>query len=319
MKASVLVVAGLAVLVVPFIMPGEFFQHLLVMSVIFSLLALGYNAQFGYAGLFNLGHSAFFGLGAYTSAILTTGHDVPYLAGLLAGLALSALIAFAMGLLTLRTRGPQFAMMTLGLGQVFYLVAVNWVDMTRGPLGITGIPSPHGPGGFVAFDNEISFYYLALSHLLVGYLTLRAILSSRMGSAWHCVRENEDLASALGVDPRRAKVGAFVFGSLLASAAGTLYAHYIHLVTPEMFSVHYVIVVLIMVVVGGQGTFYGPILGAVLFTIVPEGLRFTEGLRMAVFGLLLLVFVLFLPGGLGPMLKRMGKRLSLLRADGAAP
>jgi branched-chain amino acid transport system permease protein len=132
------------------------------------------------------------------------------------------------------------------------------------------------------------------------------------------VRENEDLASALGVDPRTAKISAFVFGSLLASAAGALYAHYIHLVTPEMLSVHYVVVVLIMVVVGGQGTFYGPLLGAVLFTIVPEGLRFTENFRMAIFGLLLLVFILFLPEGLGPMVSRAGKRLGLLRGRGGA-
>jgi branched-chain amino acid transport system permease protein len=318
MKPSVLVLAGLAILVMPFLMPGEFFQHLLVMSVIFSLFSLGYNAQFGYAGLFNLGHSAFFGLGAYASAILTTGPGLPYVVGLAVGLVLSAMIALGMGLLTLRTRGPQFAMMTLGLGQVLYLVAINWVDLTRGPLGISGVPSPALPGGLLTFDHEVSFYYLALAHLLIAYLMLRAILNSRVGSAWLCVRENEDLASALGVDPRTAKIGAFVFGSLLASAAGTLYAHYIHLVTPEMLSVHYVVIVLIMVVVGGQGTFYGPVLGAVLFTIVPEGLRFTQNLRMAIFGLLLLVFVLFLPGGLGPMFTRAGKRLGLLRADRSA-
>lgn len=316
MKPPVLIVAAIAALVMPFLMPGEFFQHLLVMSVIFTMLALGYNAQFGYAGLFNLGHSAFFGIGAYASAILTTT-GLPYLAGLVAGLVVSAIVALGMGLLTLRSRGPQFAMMTLGLGQVLYLVAMNWVDVTRGPLGISGVPAPAIPG-FIVFGDEVSYYYLALVHLVLAYLIMRAILNSRVGSAWLCVRENEALASALGVDPRAAKISAFVFGSMVASVAGSLYAHYIHLVTPDMMSIHYVVVVLIMVVVGGQGTFYGPILGAVLFTIIPEGLRFTENLRMAIFGLLLLLFVLFLPEGLGPMLTRAGRRLGLVRAEGGA-
>lgn len=281
------------------------------MCVIFSMMALGYNAQFGYTGLFNLGHSAFFGIGAYASAILTTA-GLPYLAGLVVGLLVSGVVALAMGLLTLRSRGPQFAMMTLGLGQVLYLVAMNWVEVTRGPLGISGVPTPD-LFGFLSFGDEITYYYLALAHLVAGYLIFRAILNSRVGSAWQCVRENEALASALGVDPRSAKVSAFVFGSMLASVAGTLYAHYIHLVTPDMLAIHYVVVVLIMVVVGGQGTFYGPVLGAILFTIIPEGLRFTENLRMAVFGMLLLVFVLFLPEGLGPSLARAGERLGLVR------
>jgi branched-chain amino acid transport system permease protein len=305
------IVLVLVSLAAPALISSAFIQHLLVMSLIFTLFALGYNVQFGYSGLFNLGHAAFFGIGGYSSAYFATSYGLPYVAGLFIGLVISASIALAMGLLTLRTRGPQFAMMTLGLGQVLFLVAMNWAEVTRGPLGITGIPSPTLElGSFrLAFDDEVSYYYFALIHLIAVFLLLRAFLNSRLGSSWLCVRENEDLAAALGVDPRRAKITAFVFGSLVASVAGSLYAHYIHLVTPGMLSVHYMVIVLIMVVVGGQGTFYGPVLGALLFTVVPEALRFTDNMRMAVFGLLLLVFVLFLPNGLSPMISNLWKRL----------
>lgn len=316
MKLFLKCVGALVVVLLPFVVPGQFFQHLLVMSVIFGLFAVGYNAQFGYAGLFNLGHSAFFGIGAYSSAVLTTTPGMPYVIGLAAGMVLSALVSLGMGLLTLRTRGPQFAMMTLGLGQVLYIIAMNWVTLTRGPLGISGVPSPALLGSMLIFDNEVSYYFFALVHLVIAYLLMWAILNSRTGSSWLCVRENEDLASALGVDPRKAKISAFVFGSLLASAAGSLYAHYIHLVTPELLSVQYVVIVLIMVVVGGQGTLFGPVLGAFLFTVVPEALRFTDNLRMALFGLLLLIFVLFFPAGLGPVFGRIGKWLDWRRTAG---
>ena len=315
---TVLLVLG--ALLLPALVASDFIQHLLVMSLIFSLLSLGYNVQFGYCGLFNLGHAAFFGIGGYASAYFATAHGIPYLGGLAIGLALSATIALAMGLLTLRTRGPQFAMMTLGLGQVLFLVAMNWADITRGPLGISGIPAPRlDVGSFsLAFDDERSYYYFALFHLIVVFLILHAFLASRVGSSWFCVRENEDLAAALGVDPRTAKISAFVFGSLVASVAGSLYAHYIHLVTPGMLSVHYMVIVLIMVVVGGQGTFYGPVLGAVLFTVVPEALRFTDNMRMAAFGLLLLMFVLFLPNGLSPVIAGYARRLGQWAGFGKA-
>jgi len=315
-KASTLLLC-VAAIALPAVIASDFIQHLLVMSLIFSLFSLGYNVQFGYSGLFNLGHAAFFGIGGYASAYFSTTYAMPYLVGLSIGLAITAVIALAMGFLTLRTRGPQFAMMTLGMGQVLFLVAMNWVDVTRGPLGISGIPSPTIELGSlrIAFDDERSYYYFALAHLVAVFLLLRAFLNSRVGSSWLCVRENEDLAAALGVDAKTAKISAFVFGSLVASIAGSLYAHYIHLVTPGMLSMHYMVIVLIMVVVGGQGTFYGPVLGAVLFTVVPELLRFTDNMRMAAFGLLLLVFVLFLPNGLSPMIaglaKQAGERLGL--------
>jgi branched-chain amino acid transport system permease protein len=305
---AVLVLAGL----LPLLMPTDFFRHLLVMSVIFAMLALGYNAQFGYAGLFNMGHAAFFGIGAYASAIMATRFGWPFVAGLSLGATVSGLVAAALGSLTLRTRGPHFAMMTLGLGQVLYLIFANAVELTRGPLGISGIPAPEIEffGYAVRFDNELSFYYVALLSLVIAYLIFDAILNSRLGSAWRCVRDNEDLAAALGVNPSWAKMSAFIFGSILAAVAGSLYAHYIRLVTPELLSVQYLVMVLIMVVVGGRGTFFGPVLGAVLFTMIPEGLRFTESMRMAIFGLLLLIFVLFLPEGIGSYLSRTGAQIT---------
>lgn len=297
-------------------LPSEFFRHLVVMTVIFGLFAAGYNAQFGYAGLLNLGHAAFFGLGGYVSAIATLNWGLSVWLGFLLGMVVAAALALLVGLLSLRMRGAQFAMMTLGLGQLLYLFVINSVDLTRGPLGISGIPVPVIELGSlrIVFDDERSYIFLALGFLLVACLALRAILNSRLGSAWQCARENEDLAAALGINAGLARITAFVFGSVLAAAAGGLYAHYIRLVTPELLSVHYTVMALIVVVIGGQGNFFGPLLGAVLFTIVPEALRFTADMRMAVFGLLLLGFVLFLPDGLAPFVRNLARRLRFNRA-----
>lgn len=301
-------------------LPSEFFRHLVVMTVIFGLFAAGYNAQFGYAGLLNLGHAAFFGLGGYVSAIATLNWGLSVWLGFMLGIVIAAVLALLVGLLSLRMRGAQFAMMTLGLGQLFYLFVINSVDLTRGPLGISGIPVPVIELGSLrlAFDDERSYIFLALGFLLLACLALRAILNSRLGSAWQCVRENEDLAAALGINAGVARITAFIFGSVLAAAAGGLYAHYIRLVTPELLSVHYTVMALIVVVIGGQGNFFGPLLGAVLFTIVPEALRFTADMRMAVFGLLLLGFVLFLPDGLAPFVRDLGRRFRFSRAGKGA-
>jgi len=307
-----LVLLAVAAALLPAVMPSEFFRHLLVMTVIFGLFSVGYNAQFGYAGLLNLGHAAFFGIGGYVSAIATLNYGLSVWAGFALGILISAVLAFLVGLLSLRMRGAQFAMMTLGLGQLIYLFVINSIDLTRGPLGISGIPAPVIDlfGWRVVFDNERNYIVLALAFLLAACLALRAILNSRLGSAWQCVRENEDLAAALGINAGTARITAFVFGSVLAAMAGGLYAHYIRLVTPELLSVHYTVMALIVVVIGGQGSFFGPILGAVLFTIVPEALRFTADMRMAVFGLLLLGFVMFLPDGLAPYVRDLGRRLT---------
>lgn len=306
-RMAVWLAAAVALGVLPLLMPTVYFRHLLVMALIFAVYALGYNVQFGYAGLFNLGPSAFLGVGAYVSAIGATRYHWSFWTSIVAGAAVATVLAVALGTLTLRTRGPHFAMMTLGLGQVLYLLVTNTVDLTRGPLGISGIPSPtlHLLGSSFSFNNELRYYYLALAFLVVMYVLLEAALRSRAGSAWHCVRENENLAAALGISPFPAKLAAFTCGSVMSAVAGSLYAHYIHLVTPELLSVPYVVTVLIMVVVGGQGTFLGPVLGSVLFIMIPEGLRVAQNLRMAAFGLLLLVFIMFLPEGLTPFLTRM--------------
>lgn len=314
-----LLLLAVAAAILSLFLPSEFFRHLVVMTVIFGLFAAGYNAQFGYAGLLNLGHAAFFGLGAYVSAISTLHWGWSVWLGFVLGMLVAAILALLVGLLSLRMRGAQFAMMTLGLGQLCYLFVINSVDLTRGPLGISGVPVPVMElGGLrIAFDDERSYIFLALAFLLVACLALRAILNSRLGSAWQCVRENEDLAASLGINAGVARITAFIFGSVLAAAAGGLYAHYIRLVTPELLSVHYTVMALIVVVIGGQGSFFGPLIGAVMFTIVPEALRFTADMRMALFGLLLLGFVLFLPDGLAPSIRDLGRRLRRAPAGGS--
>ena len=300
-RSAIVLLAGL-LLTTPFWLPNPYHLHILIMAGIFSILALSLNLLLGYTGLLSLGHAAFFGIGAYTSALLALKAAWPFVAGFVAAVMLAGGSGYAIGRLALRLRGAYFVLVTISFAGVASLVSVNWMELTNGPLGLPGIPAAE-VAGFV-FRTKRAVYYLVLAVAGLAYLVCRRLVRSRIGRAFVALRENEALAASVGVDGARHLGLATVISAGMAGGAGSLYAHYTRFVSPEVFLFSYTVTMVIMVVAGGKGTLAGPIVGAVIFTILPEALREATSWQwqMLLYGVLLILTLLFLPRGIVPAL-----------------
>lgn len=271
-----------------------------------SLLALSLYLTLA-AGQLSLGSAAFAGIGGYTAGILTMKLGVPYLPALAAGSVLAGLVGLAVGLPVLRLRGVFLAIATLAFGEVVRIAVLN-IDITGGAEGLVGIP------------NITTTWGIYLSLAITGYAVAR-LHRSRIGWCFASIREDETAASAMGINTTYYKTLSFVLGAILAGFAGGLYAHLNYIITPREFGFSVAVDLLIYNIVGGVRVWYGPVLGAVLLTSLPEVLRgigVTAGpIRMAVNGLILLLVILFLPNGLVSIFGRIGRRKMDVPADAA--
>jgi len=295
------IVAVLALLAVPLVVTDQYFLHLFIVSAIFVVVAISLDLIVGYVGQLSLAHAAFFALGAYTSALVFVRLKWSMWLGLPIAALVTALVAFALGWVILRVRGHRFIIITVAFAEIMRLVATNWVDVTRGFMGMPGlaIPTLYVPGvGSVDLSSKTAFYYVVLAAALLAFAACRRLVRSRTGRLFVLIRDNEVLAESLGISAFRYCMIAFVFGAALAGAAGSLYAHYVGFVSPDLFNFSYVTIVLIMVILGGKGTLVGPALGAVLFTFLPELLREAGHWRMIVFATILILAALFMPRGI---------------------
>jgi branched-chain amino acid transport system permease protein len=292
-----------ALVTLPLWLASAYHLHVIIMAGIFTILALSLNLLLGYTGQLSLGHAAFFGIGAYTSALLTLSLQWPFWLGLPSAAAAAGVAGWAIGRLALKVRGAYFVLVTISFAGVISLVSVNWMELTNGPLGLPGVPAP-ALGGF-SFRAKAAYYYLVLAAAAGCYLLCHRLVRSRLGRAFLALRENEALAESVGVDPTRTLVLAAVVSAAMAGVAGSLYAHYTRFVSPEVFLFSYTVTMVIMVVAGGKGTLAGPVVGAVLFTILPEALREAVAWQwqMLAYGVLLVLLVFFLPRGIVPALQ----------------
>jgi branched-chain amino acid transport system permease protein len=285
---------------VPLWLTNPYHLHILIMAGVFAILALSLNLLLGYTGQLSLGHAAFFGIGAYTSALLTLKAEWSFWLGLPAGTGLAALAGWAIGHLALQVRGAYFVLVTISFAGVISLVAQNWMDLTNGPLGLPGVPAPElGPW---SLRTKSAYYYLVLAATALAWLVCHRLVHSRLGRALVALRENEPLAMSVGVDATRYLVMAAVVSAAMAGLAGVLYAHYTRFVSPEVFLFSYTVTMVIMVVAGGKGTLAGPLVGALLFTALPEALREATSWQwqMVAYGVVLVLLVFFLPRGIVP-------------------
>ncbi len=293
---------------VPLWLADPYVLHVLIMAGIFAVLAHSLNLLLGYTGLLSLGHAAFFGIGAYTSALLALRLNVSFWVGLPAAAAAAGLAGWAIGRLALRLRGAYFVLVTISFAGVVALVSVNWMELTNGPLGLPGVPAPElGP---VSLRTKAAYYELVLAAVALTQLVCTRLVHSRIGRALVALRENEPLAESVGVAPTHYLVLATVVSAALAGLAGSLYAHYTRFVSPEVFLFTYTVTMVIMVVAGGKGTLSGPLVGAGLFTALPEGLRAAASWQwqMLAYGVILVLLVFFLPRGIVPTLARRAHR-----------
>lgn len=275
---------------------NEYYFTLLNFVGIHTLLVVGLNLLLGYAGQISLGHAAFFGLGAYTSGILTATCGVnPWLA-LLAGLVLSGSAAFLIGVPALKLRGYYLAMATLGFGIIVSIILNEAQPLTGGPSGLPGIP----PLTLAGFPLNTARRLYPLIWLAVGViLALSAnLVDSRAGRALRALHDSEVAAASLGVDTARLKLKIFIWSALYASLAGSLYAHSLNFIAPSSFGFMFSIKLVAMVVLGGMASIWGSLLGAGVLTVLPEVLTVFHDFEVVIFGAILMVVMIFLPRGL---------------------
>lgn len=281
----------------------SYLLHLLISFQIYAIVAMSLNLLIGYGGLLQIAHAAYFGVGAYAAALLWTQFGFGFIPGLLG----SALIAGALSLLVSlpawRFRKDYFVMISLAVQVLLYSLMYNWIDLTNGPFGITGIPKPSILGVTYATQGSVFAIYAVIVGLLA--LVLAAAKLSPFGRSLQAMRDDELAARSLGIPVRRLKVESFMLASALVGIAGGLYAAYVSYIDPTSFNIDASILMLSMVIVGGTGNVRGPLVGAAVLIAIPELLRFlalpdpvAANLRLLAYGLLLIVMMHWRPQGL---------------------
>ncbi len=304
LMSSMAVKRGLpiAILVWLVIMPvvSSMYQtNIMISALLYVMLALGLNIVVGIAGQLVLGYVAFYGVGAYTYALLNQYFGLGFWICLPLGGIVAIIFGFALGFPVLRLRGDYLAIVTLGFGEIVRLVLQNWADLTGGPRGISNIPPPGLFGMKLDLAaTSVYIYYLILIAVLITILIISRIKNSRVGLALQALREDEIAAEAMGIDITRVKLSAFALGSCWAGFAGVIFAAKTSFINPASFSFMESAMILSMVVLGGMGSISGVILAAMILILVPEYLRAFSEYRMLIFGAVMVLMMIFKPQGL---------------------
>lgn len=296
-----------AALFLPLTAGSAYGQTLLTMALIYAILVLGFYVIFGLTGIFSVAQVAFWGIGAYTSAILSVDYHWPVWAAMAAAPVVAALFGVLLGLPTLKLKTHYLTMATIGFAEVVRLVLINWAKVTHGTSGIRDIPAPAlGP---LVLDRPWLFYYLCLAVLAVVVVGVMRLRASRLGRNLEAIRDDELAAQTCGVNVTSYKVMAFAISAFCGGLAGGLYAHLLRYISPDSFSLEHTIQILAMLMIGGRSSVAGAIAGAALLTYLPEWLRSFKEWYMAIYGAGLLSILIFLPDGLAGFVRRAWKRI----------
>jgi branched-chain amino acid transport system permease protein len=297
-----LIISVIVIAILPGVLQDSYWRTNLIVCALNVMLAIGLDFILGYAGQLNLGHSAFYGIGAYVSTLLIMKLGVPFWAAFLCGILLSGTAGMALSIFAVRLRGHYLAIASLGFAVIVHQVLVNWISLTQGPLGIYGIKPPPAialPGlPAVSFGDSANMFYLVAGFALLFYILLDRLVRSPIGETLTAIREDEVSAASLGINCTAWKVFAFGIGSAVAGAAGAFYASFVGTLVPDAFIITESFTILAMVIVGGIGTLIGPVWGAILLTVLPEVLRGFGDFRLVFYGVALTLAVLFMPGGM---------------------
>ena len=312
----------------PYWMNDPYILGLMILTGIFIIAAISLNLLLGYTGQLSLGHVAFFGIGAYTSALLSRGFDVDFGFGLvldvaakpvwlsfLTGIVMAGLFGWLVGRLAFRVRGAYFVILTVSFAQVMRLIALNWVDLTEGPMAINNIPpfTLWLPGlGVTTLTTKAQNYWLVLGVAVISFILVAHIVHSRVGRALIALRENEGLARSVGIPVTHYLVLSTIVAAAIAGASGGLYTHYVRIVDPDVFMFIYTVTMIIMVVTGGKGTLTGPIIGGLIFGLMPELLRdyARPEVQWIIYGVAIVLIIFFLPNGIVPAVGKIWQRLT---------
>ena len=312
MRRWIYVILGATVALLPFIIQSNYWLYMFTILGIFIILVSSLDLLYGHTGLVSLGHAAFFGIGAYSCALLQLKFGLPFLVSLFLGTILTTFLAAIIGWPMLRIRGPYFALGTLALGTIITIIIYNWDSLTGGVSlsGIPVLPEVQILGLSVDFSSKRSYYYIIYSSLFIIVFFLHRLINSRTGRAFASIRENQDLAQAHGINVLRYKLISFSTASAISAIAGALYANYMGAIEPGIAGSHMSFNLLVMIVVGGAGTITGAIIGPMLLWFVPELLEAAQAYRPLFFGLLLLIVIIFMPSGIAGKARTMGPRIA---------
>ena len=306
LAATLAIAAALALL--PLVSTNAYILNVAAVALLFAVFASSWNLISGFAGVFSFGHQAFFGLGAYTSALLAMRLGLSPWVGIPVGGLAAAAAGLLVALPVLRIRSvPHVAIVTLAFAEILRIVVSNLTGLTRGELGLWGIPALPGFGA-VAFDgaSRVPGYFVALGLFCATSLAVGAMVTSRFGLMLKAIRDNQDAAESLGIDLARTKLAVFAIGAFLAGVAGAVYAHHINILTPgSVLSGDLMVTIVAMTLVGGRGTLVGPLLGALALHVGLEALRALADYRLFAYGALLLLTVTFYPNGLASLIGKL--------------
>jgi branched-chain amino acid transport system permease protein len=313
MKRAALPTFFLMVALLPLVLTSGYRLNVMVFAGIHVLLTLGLNLVMGYTGQVSLGHAAFYGVGAYGSGVLTTKLGMnPWLAAA-AALGISMVIALVIGIPSLHLEGYYLSVATLGFGIILQIAFIEMATLTGGPSGLVGIPELSLFG--VPLNTDLRYYVLVW--LVVGVMLVGAfrLVDSRLGRALRAIGADETAARLSGINTWAAKVQIFVIAAGIASLGGSLYAHYITFLSPDSFGFMFSVELIVMVVVGGTRSIWGSVVGAVLLTVLPEYLRALKDYDVLVYGVIVIVVVMWAPSGIAGLARRAFARWQLAPAQ----
>jgi branched-chain amino acid transport system permease protein len=286
---------AIAIFFFPVFVRSKYFLNVMVFCGIHTIIVVGFCLLMGYAGQVSLGHAAFFGLGAYASGVLTVKFGFNPWVAFGAGIILTACIAYIIGVPSLKLKGHYLSMATLGFGIIIQIIFVQWRSLTEGPSGLVDIPGI-SIGGF-KFDTDFKYYYFVWVFAAVAVLFSLNIVQSRVGRALKALNKKEIGAQAMGVNTAKYKIQIFIISAIFASAAGSLYTHYVTFLSPEGFTFQFSVLIIVMAVFGGLTNIWGGVVGAVSLTILPEFLRVYKDYDIIIYGLILIMVMMFMPNG----------------------
>ena len=297
-------------LIFPLIAGSEYQIYVMALAFIWAIAVYGLNIITGFCGQLNLAHGGFFAIGAYVVAILTVDHGWAFWPAFVASGVFSAVFGFLVGIVSLRLKEHYFAIFTLCVGFIIYLLLDKWEALTHGSLGIINIAPPEG-FGLIDFTRTIPFYYLVLFFLVLAIVLVSRIANSLVGRTFLAIRISDDLAQSLGINLMRNKVLAFVLSTVYAGLAGGLYAGVVRFIGPAEADVVHTFDIITYLLVGGIGTLMGPLVGTMAITWLTQAVQSFEEYRMIVFGPMLVLLVIFMPKGVvGTFLTWRGRRLA---------
>jgi ABC-type branched-subunit amino acid transport system permease subunit len=309
MKLAATLVAALTFAALPLLTSSNYILGIAVSALIFTVAAAALNLIYGYTGLLSFAQLGFWGIGGYVSALTVVTFGGTFWMGVLYAALINAIVALVVGYPTLRTNRHAFVIVTLTFALLVTLIARDWVELTRGPMGIANLPAPSAFGHRFASTHD--FYWIAWAFSVAMLAFLYALCSSRIGRTLIAIKQNEPLVRAQGISPMPYKLASFAISAAITGAAGGVFVFHLGIVDPLILDFYYMQTFLIIVIIGGAGSFWGVVVSGVALSALPEVLRFSADFRMVIYGVILVLAMFVMPSGVAGWLRE--RRLTRAR------